>query len=123
LNTLVTFAISVSLAIPVVANTKGLSFRSWWFLGAALAFIGGIGVATFARLNGSLILIDPRVLYDSYLDLDPWNFKRHTIDWAGDNWRHNQTLINRNGKLAAIAAILFALEVAAVAAWVAAANS
>jgi hypothetical protein len=123
LNTLLTFAVTVSLAVPVLASTKNLSFRSIWFIAAAIAFALGVGVITFARLKGSLWLIDPRVIYDSYLDLDQWNFKRHTIDWAGDNWRHNQRLINRNGMLASVAAILFALEAVAVGAWVVAANS
>jgi hypothetical protein len=123
LNTLLTFAVSVSLAVPVLANAKNLSFRSSWFITAAVAFVLGVGVTTFARLNGSLNLLDPRVIYDSYLDLDHWNFKRHTIDWAGDNWRHNQKLINRNANLGSVAATLFALEALAVGAWVVAANS
>jgi hypothetical protein len=122
LNTLVTFAVTVSLAIPVLANSKGISFHSYWFGVAALAFILGIGVATYARVMGTLYLLDPRVLYDSYLDLEPWQFKRHAIDWAGDNWQHNKNLINRNGNLAALAATLFALEAVAVGAWVWAAN-
>jgi hypothetical protein len=79
-------------------------------------------VATYARVMGTLYLLDPRVLYDSYLDLEPWQFKRHAIDWAGDNWQHNKNLINRNGNLAALAATLFALEAVAVGAWVWAAN-
>lgn len=118
LNTLVTFAVTVSLAVPVLAQAKNLSFRSTWFTVAALAFTAGIGVATYARIVGNLMLLSPRVLYDQFLDLEPWQFKRHMIDWAGENWEHNKTLINRNGTLAAIAAILFALEVVAVAAWV-----
>jgi len=122
LNTLITFAVTVSLAVPVLASTKNLSFRSYWLVAAVLFFVFGVGSATFARLKGKLILLDPKVLYDSYLDLDEWGFKRHTIYWAGENWRHNQGLINRNGALAAIAATLFALEAVAVGAWVLAAN-
>jgi hypothetical protein len=122
LNTLITFAVTVSLAVPVLANAKGLSFRSGWLVVAVSAFVFGVGVATFARLNGKLNLLDPKVMYDSYLDLDEWNFKRHTIYWAGENFRHNQSLINRNGNLAAVSASLFALEAVAVGAWVLAAS-
>src|SRR5215204_2851093 len=86
LNTLVTFAVSVSLAVPVLAHNKGLSFNSPYFYAAIAAFIAGVSIATFARLHGYLYLPDPRVLYDSYLDLDAWQFKRHSIDWAGNNW-------------------------------------
>ena len=123
INTLVTFAVTISLAVPVLASSKNISFRSYWFIFAALAFVFGIGIATYARLAGRLMLPDPRVIYDSYLHLEPWHFKRHMIDWAGDNWRHNQNLINRNGALAALSAILFALEVVAVGAWVVAAGT
>src|SRR2546426_2782534 len=118
LNTLVTLAVSISLIVPVVANAKNVSFHSNWFMAAAVAFVSGIVVATVARLYGALKLLDPKVIYDSYLDCDPWDFKRRTIYWSGENFRHNQDLINRNGKLAAVAAILFALEAVLVGGWV-----
>jgi len=117
LNTLVTFAVSVSLVVPVVAHNSSLSFNSIWFALAALAFVAGITVATVARLHGALNLLDPKVIYDSYLDCEPWEFKRCAIYWSGENFRHNQNLINRNGALAAVAAILFALEAVLVGAW------
>lgn len=118
LNTLVTFAVSISLVVPVIAHNSSQSFRSIWFAVAALAFVAGIAVATFARLKGALNLLDPKVMYDSYLDCEPWDFKRRAIYWSGENFRHNQDLINRNGALAAVAAILFALEAVSIGAWV-----
>ncbi len=117
LNTFVTFAVSVSLAVPVIAHNSSLSFRSKWFALAALSFVAGITVATVARLHGALNLLDPKTMYDSYLDCEPWDFKRRAIFWSGENFRHNKNLINRNGVLAAVAAILFALEAVLVGAW------
>ena len=118
LNTLLTLAVTISLVVPVAANAKHVSFHSKWFVAAALAFVSGIAIATVARLSGALMLLDPKVIYDSYLDCDPWDFKRRTIYWSGEHFRHNQKLINRNGTLAAVAAILFALEVVLVGVWV-----
>src|SRR5262245_46284805 len=80
LNTLLTVAVTVSLAVPIWGNAKNLSFRSCWLIAAALCFVGGTVTVTCARLTGTLFLPDPRILYDSYLDLDQWNFKRHMID-------------------------------------------
>lgn len=105
-------------AVPVLASTKGLSFHSFWFGLAAVAFMAGIAVVTFARVHGTLTLFDPKTTYESYLDLSEGEYKRHQIYWAGENFQHNRKLINRNGKIAAIGAALFVLDSVSVAAWV-----
>ncbi len=118
LNTLATFAVSVSLAVPVLARAANVSFHSSWFAAAAGAFVAGISLVTFARLNGQLMVFDPKTNYDSYLDLSEWEYKRYQIYWSGENFQHNKGLVNRNGTLAAVGAALFALEVLLIMAWV-----
>ena len=121
LQTLLTFIVSVSLAIPVVASNKGLSFRSGWFIAAICAFFASVGVGTYARLCKKLVVIDPGQLFTDYLDMSEWEFKKDTIYWAGVNFKANQEMIDWKAKLANITAMLFILEAVLVAAWVVAA--
>jgi hypothetical protein len=118
LNTLITFAVTVTLAVPAIANTKGLAFRSVWLVIAVCAFLAGVAVVTYARVAAELILLNPKTLYEHYLESEELEFKRYMIYWAGENFVHNTNVINRNARLAALASILFALEAVAVGAWV-----
>lgn len=123
LNSLATFAVTVSFAIPVIAANRGMDFRSIWFYVAAIAFIAGVGAITYARIKGPLKMLDPTVLHDSYIDAQPEEFKRQILYYAGRHFDQNVRVVNRNGNLAAVAAMAFAIEVVAVAVWVAVAHS
>jgi hypothetical protein len=118
LNTLATFGVTVSLAIPVLASNKGLGFSSIWFLIAACAFIAGVSLITYARLTGSLWLLDPMTLHNDYITDQPPDFKRYIVYWAGKHFNRNMDVIDRNGNLAAWSAMAFAVEAVAVGAWV-----
>jgi hypothetical protein len=118
LNTVITFAVTVTLAVPAIASAKGIGFRSVWFVIAVCAFLAGVAVVTYGRVAAELILLNPKTLYEHYLDSDELEFKRDMIYWAGENFVHNTNVINRNARLAALASILFALEAVAVGAWV-----
>ena len=38
---------------------------------AAAAFVLGVGIITYARIEGPLKMLDPKVLHDSYIDAQP----------------------------------------------------
>jgi hypothetical protein len=119
ISTLLTFVITVSLAIPVLANAKGLSLHSAWFWLAVVSFVAGTIVALFARLHGKLHVLHPAKLYKSYLHLTEPRFKLQMIYWSGEHLSDNLKLINRNGRLAGASAFLFLLEAIFIAAWAA----
>lgn len=119
-QTLMTFAATVMLAVPAVAANKGLSFKSGWFITALVLFLIANAFGIAARLRGHICLLSPETLYNEYLGLSEWEFKKDAIYWAGVNFKHNNNLILHRHRLMVMMLIFFLLEVEALAVWVAA---
>jgi hypothetical protein len=118
LNTVTTFAVSVSLTIPVLARAGGISFHSGWLYGAGIAFVVGLAALTYPRVTSGLVFLTPKVLYEDYLSLTDVEFKRTAIYWAGQHFERNAAMIDRNARLLATGVSCFALEALLVAVWV-----
>lgn len=123
IQTLLSFIATVSLAAPVLASNKNLTFNSRWFWSAVTVFFVALATGTFAWLRGHLIMIYPSDLYETWLDLDTWEFRKNLIWYAGKHFEANRDLINLKGRLAIITATLFFIELILLAAWVIAARS
>lgn len=120
IQTLLTYAITVSLAVSAVSATKGLSFRSIWFALAACAFILAIGTGVFARRKRGLIHLNPTVIYSKFLHYSEWEFKVQLISSAAKHFEINLKLVNSKLRLSDIATLLFALEVILLVIWLSA---
>lgn len=118
LETLIALGATVSLAVPLIASEKNISFNSIWFYGAVVAFLLAMIVGITARLRGYLKLLHPAVLYDEFLPYPEWEFKKNIIFFAGQHYEENIRLVNRRGRLAVWAAILFLVEMIFVVVWV-----
>lgn len=118
LQTLITFVVTTTLAIPVLTKDTNLNFRSGWFIAAVAVFGLAVIVGLYARFSGYLIAIDPSILYESYLNATEWEFKKDFIYYAGHNFKANTAQINLKGNLANAVVALFFIGAVLVSVWV-----
>jgi hypothetical protein len=114
------FIVTVTLAIPAIAANKGLPFSSFWFWLALAAFALTNAFAFLARLQGTITLLHPQVLYDEYLSDTDWEFKKNLIYWAGQHVECNNQVLLLRARLLLWACLIFLVEVVALVVWVAA---
>jgi hypothetical protein len=120
LQTLQTFAASITLAAPILAASvvKDIDFRSPWFV-SALSVLGAIIViGAVARIWGAVQLITPRMLYKEWLNFTEWEFKKNAVHWAGEHFEANYTLVNNKAWAAFWMTVLMLLEMGLLLAWV-----
>ncbi|HEX8163118.1 MAG TPA: hypothetical protein VF538_14710 [Pyrinomonadaceae bacterium] len=117
IQTLLAFATTVSLAVSTALVGKGAKFASAGLAPAAAAYVLGVVVGFYARLTGDVIVLNPKHLFDQWLHYSEWEFKKNFIYYAGENFEHNAEQINRKGRLALLASILFLLETGLLAIW------
>jgi len=123
LQTLLTFAGTIGVAVPSAGVSRGLvSFRSPWLYLAILSFVLAIIVGSYARFSGTIRLLDPGVFYQKWLHFSPWEFKKNLIFFAAEDFECNTKLGKRNWDLSIVVLILFLLEVAFLVLWVAKAH-
>lgn len=121
IQTLLTYAITVSLAVPAVSAAKGLSFRSIWFALAVGAFILAIGTGVRARQMRGLVHLDPKVIYEKFLHYSESEFRVKLIVSAATDFEVNRNLVNSKLRWADIASLLFTLELILLVIWMSAA--
>lgn len=116
---MMTFAATMTLAVPVFLSNKGISFHSRWFWLTIFCFVAGSILGTLARIQGTLKQIDPGKLYTHYLGLSEAEFKKDTIYYAGVNLAHNNDLVEKRFRLMVAMNVFYLAEVAAMAFWAA----
>ena len=118
LQTILAFVAVVTVAVPSIANARGVSFASYWFYFGLLFFISIVVIGIYARLTGAVRVISPDLLFEDWLHKTAWEFKKDFIAFAGNDFNHNLKLINYKWKLATLITVLFFFQVACLAAWV-----
>ena len=120
IQTLQTFAASITLAAPILAASviKDVDFRSPWFILALSAFITVVVVGAVARVSGSVKLINPQVFYGQWLHYSEWEFKKNAVYWAGQHFDANSSLVNNKAWVAFGMTALLLVEVGLLLAWV-----
>jgi hypothetical protein len=119
IQSILSLGVTLSLPIPLAGNALQLSFLSFWFMAASLAFLGAVGLGIVARMTGRLVLPDPGQMYTHWLHFPTWEFKKNFIYFAGDHFKRNCDLIDRKAWISGIMSALFALEVVCLVFWVA----
>jgi hypothetical protein len=114
---LMSFTATLMLAIPALASSKGVSFRSGWFMAAVLLFIVANLCGIAARSKGTIQLLNPASLYKKYLHLSEWEFKSYIIYWAGKHFEHNTNLLKQRQRYLIWMLIFFLAETVALAVW------
>ena len=105
-----TAAVTITAALVAFLSTQKHDFNSGWFAAAMISFAFALAVGVAIRLQGYLKLIDPKPLYDKYLDLSDEDFKERFIVTSGKHFEENADLINLKGRLTTLLSILFGLE-------------
>ena len=118
LQTIMAFAATTTALVPSVASARGLSFHSKLLYLAIACFVVELIVGTYARLCGSVRLLNPATLYEKWLEWPPWEFKKNFIYWAGEDFKDNVALVKKKWALSVVVSILFFLEAVLLVAWV-----
>jgi hypothetical protein len=118
LQTVMAFVVTVSAAIPPLASNRGVHFHSYWFYAAAATLLLTISIGIYARLMGEIKVVDPNLLFNSWLHKPDWEFKKDFIAFAGDDFNSNVALSELKWKFSIVVTLLFFLEVVFFAAWV-----
>ncbi len=119
LQTIMGFAATTMALVPSVASQRNLSFRSCWFWAAVVVFLAIIGVGTHARHHGDIIMVDPGKFLDEWLELEPLEFKKFFIEYAGENWYDNNALVAWRWRRSVGISLAFFLQVGLLVIWVA----
>jgi hypothetical protein len=119
IQTILAFAASTTAVVPSVANANGLHFRSVWLYLALAAFAFTLLLGTYARLSGTVRLLNPSTLYEKWLHFSEWEFKKNFIYFAGKDFEANKALIEKKWKLSVAVSCLFFLEAVLLVVWVA----
>jgi hypothetical protein len=120
LQTLQTFAASITLAAPILAASvvKDVDFRSPWFVSALSILSVVIVIGAVARVWGAVQLITPQMLYDQWLGYTEWEFKKNAVHWAGQHFKANSALVNNKALAAFGMTVLLLLEMGLLLGWV-----
>jgi hypothetical protein len=121
IQTLLAFMVTTTAIVPTVANSRGLSFRSLWLYLALACLTGGLLLGSYARHLGEVQMLHPTKLYEKWLGLSEWEFKKDLIYFAGQDFEHNKTLVERKWRASVTLTVLFFLEAAFLVVWVVAA--
>ena len=116
-HALLSVAITLTLAMPVLAKALSLSFEVYWTIAILVTFVFTVGICLKGRIVGTLLIINPEKLYEKYLGYSHWEFKKNIIYWAGKHGATNVTMIEKKWRISLCATGFFCLEVAFVALW------
>ena len=110
-HSLLSVAITLTVGVSVLAKALNLTLEPHWVKAALGTFVLTVVICLWGRLTGTLITISPKKLYDNYLDLSQWEFKKHVIYWAGENGRQNIASIDRKWHMSVWATGFLCFEV------------
>jgi len=122
LQTILAFAATTTAIVPSVANSRGLTFRSNWLYAALGLFVAQLLIGTITRSFGYIKLVRPHVLWDRWLEKEPWVFKKDYVFFAKQHFDHNANLLRRRWWLMLLISFLFFIEVILLVAWIATAQ-
>jgi uncharacterized integral membrane protein len=117
IQTLIVLATTLTAAVPVVTANRGLSFKSPLALLALASFVVGTVLAIYARQSGMLIILQPSVFYDKWLDLSEKQFKAELVFFAGEHCEKNLRAISRKARFSDFAALAYLVEIIFFASW------
>lgn len=118
LQTLLTFIITISALFVSNAGARGSSFTSPWFVLSVAFFLASVTVALVGRMKGKIRVLDPRVLFESWLHLTEWEFKKNLIYASGKSFEANSRLLDVKFKYSLVVLVLFTLELVGLVVWV-----
>ncbi len=118
---LLTLAGTITAVLPVIAKAifNNINFSSLWFLGAIGAFIILAIIGVIGMTTGTIVLLNPKTLYDKYLHCSHWEFQQRILYWAGEHFKNNKALIDRKALFRNIMALALMSEIFSLICWMA----
>lgn len=95
LQTLLTVIVTFFAAFVTVGNYQKADFSSWLFGISVLIFFGNVTTGIYARLSGTVKLLNPESLRLDWLADTEWEFKRNMIYFASKSFTENMSEANR----------------------------
>ncbi len=97
--------------------TDSPDYGSPWFFSALGALSLALMVALVGRLRGSITLANPMTVWEEYLDVQPDEFMRDQLHWAGVHFNNNQQVIRAKFYSGMAAVLLFLVGTALLTVW------
>jgi hypothetical protein len=118
LQTILGFAAGITAGVPAIGGARGVSFYSIWFYLAVVAMFAAVVLGIYARLAGDIMMLNPTTLFQKWLHLSEWEFKKDFIRFAGKAFESNSRLVYRKWLLTIWVSIILFLEAVFLAIWV-----
>jgi hypothetical protein len=124
LQALFILAALITIAVPALAAAfaAGPDFASPALITALILFAVITIVTVVAAASGRPLRISAGNVLEDHLGKSEWQFMRDMLNYASRNEAHNLGLISASLRAGALAALLIAVEVVLLVAWLAAAN-
>lgn len=119
IQTLMSFAVTVCLAVPVFGRTQNITLNSRWFISGMALLTGAIMLSTYARFYGSIGVLNPVILYQKTLHLPQEQFKVDIVHAAAKAYENNKSVLKNRWRLSVLAAVIFALALLMLVVWAA----
>ena len=107
---LMTVSVGLTAAIPVALKAMDFSIGLSWLVSMLVIFGLSSVIGICGLLVGRLSIMDPGVLHDEYIPLEPWKFKKAYVYWSGKHLVKNDKMIERKWKAAVAMSFLLFLE-------------
>ena len=119
LQTMQTVIAGVSLAVPAFARLldKTVSFADARFVFAVVAFLTAMVVGVVGRQTGTVRLVHPKALRDSWLRLPAAQFKYNALGWAAEHFDRNAAAVEGKWRYAWAIFTLFLIELVLLLSW------
>ncbi|MGB7209319.1 MAG: hypothetical protein WBD27_11710 [Pyrinomonadaceae bacterium] len=91
LQTLLTIIVTFFAAFVTIGNYQKADFSSYLFAISVIVFFVNVAAGIYARLAGSVKLLNPDNLYKDWLADSEWEFKKNMIYFASMSFTENMT--------------------------------
>jgi hypothetical protein len=117
---LLTLATTITAAMPILAKAMftNVSFQSVWFAVAMVIYILLVIVGIIGVSTGTVRLIHPMNLYEKWLSDSPFDFKKDTIYFSGQDFEDNKKALEVKSLLRTIMNILLLGELLMLIYWI-----
>ncbi|HUF02814.1 MAG TPA: hypothetical protein VMM38_01420 [Aridibacter sp.] len=113
-----TFLLSISGLFPVILRSFDVPLFSTWFLLVMLGLALALAFAVYPQVfSGHLQLVHPTHLFNDHLDLEPLEFKKNMIFFAGKDFEKNNKLLERQHTWLLRSVGAFAVSAGLLAVW------
>ena len=116
---LMSFAVPLTLAIPVLSKALGLTIEKGWWVAIALLFLGAMICYLCGRLRHPQPLIDPGLVYERDLHKPQIEFQKDYIYWVAEDFKAGRKALDAKWRWCVVASVILCLEVLTVIFWAA----